>query len=172
MQLQGACDADDLEQSPGRGRALPRIRGWLIAYIVGLSYLLAHGAALTTASIVIYSDPAVAGLHSFIPLSSLLFYVVTNAILIVYGPVLFILMFKRRRSAIVNNVVFNILSIAFLVAWHLLGEKSNVGTFVDIAPNLLGVVYFLLSRRVRDTFIISPRSSLLHEERRAGRDRA
>jgi hypothetical protein len=132
MQLHGARDAGNLEQLASQRGALPRIRGWLLVYIAALAVLLLHGAGLTIASIVIYAHPA-AGLHSFVPLSSLLFYVITNVILILYTVVLFILISQRRRSAILNNIIFDILSITFLVAWHLIGEKSTVGTLVDSA---------------------------------------
>jgi hypothetical protein len=155
MQLRSARDADKPEQSVGRRRALPPIQGWLLVYIVVLAFLGLHGAGLTAASIVIYAHPAAAGLHSSISLISLLFYVTTNVILILYTAVLFILMSRRLRSAIINNVIFNISSIVFLVAWHLIGDKSNVGTLVDSAPNLVSAAYILLSGRVRSTFIIS-----------------
>jgi hypothetical protein len=156
MQLHGARDAGKPEQPAGQPGALPRIRGWLLVYIAALAVLLLHGAGLTIGSIVIYAHPAAAGLHSLVPLGFLLFYVITNVILILYGVVLFILMSRRRRSAITNNIIFNILSASFLVAWHLVGEKSNVGTLVDSAPNLVGAAYILLSGRVRSTFIIRP----------------
>jgi hypothetical protein len=47
--------------------ALAGISGWLLVYVVGLAIELAHGLALTIGSIVIYSRPSLAGLHSFIP---------------------------------------------------------------------------------------------------------
>jgi Protein of unknown function (DUF2569) len=153
MRFRGARDEDKPEQSAGQ-REPPPMRGWLLVYIAVLAVLGLHGAGLTTASIVIYARPAAAGLHSSTPLISLLFYVVTNVILILYTVVLFILMSRRLRSAVINNIMFNISSIAFLIAWHLIGEKSKVGTLVDSAPNLVGVAYVLLSKRVRSTFII------------------
>ena len=71
------------------------------------------------------------------------------------GPIyLFILMKRRRRSAIIHNIIFSILSVVFLVTWHAIGEKSTMGTLVDSIPSLVIVVYFLLSRRVRKTFVI------------------
>lgn len=69
------------------------------------------------------------------------------------GFLLFFLMARRRRTVIVNNVIFNILAVLFLVTWHLIGAKSNIGTVIDSLPNLAGVIYILLSRRVRSTFI-------------------
>jgi hypothetical protein len=155
MQPRTARDADRPEQSIVRRGALPPIRGWLLVYMAVLAFLGLHGAGLTAASIVIYAHPAAAGLHSPISLISLLFYVTTNVILILYTAVLFVLISGRLRSAIINNVIFNISSIVFLVAWHLIGDKSNVGTLVDSAPNLVGAAYILLSRRVRSTFIVS-----------------
>ena len=61
---------------------------------------------------------------------------------------------RRRRSAIVNNVIFNILAVVFLLSWHLFGEKSTIGTVIDSVPNLVGAVYILMSARVRSTFIV------------------
>jgi len=154
MQLHGAPDAGKRERPAGRRGALPPVQGWLLVYTVVLAVLGLHGAGLTIGSVVTYAHPAAAGLHSSVPLISLLFYVITNIILILYAVVLFILMSGHLRSAIINNVIFNISSIAFLVAWHLIGEKSSVGTVVDSAPNLAGAAYILLSKRVRSTFII------------------
>jgi hypothetical protein len=144
----------------GQRAALPKVRGWLLVYIAGLAVMLVHGAALTIGSIVIYADPAAAGLHSFVPLGFLLLYVTTNIILIFYAIFLFVMMARRRRSAIMHNIVFNLLSVAFLVTWHVFGEKSNFGTLVDSVPGLVGAAYFMLSRRVRNTFIVGSRSGL------------
>jgi Protein of unknown function (DUF2569) len=143
-------------KAAGQRGAPAGMRGWLLVYTVVLAILLLHGAELTIASIVIYAHPA-AGLHSFVSLGFLLFYVITNVILILYIIYLFRLMFRRRKAAIVNNIVFSILSVLFLVSWHFFGEKSNIGTFVDAAPNIIGAAYIMLSRRVRDTFTIGPR---------------
>jgi hypothetical protein len=132
------------------------VRGWLLVYTIVLAYLLVHGAALTVASLVIYAHPAVAGLRSFVPLHFLLFYVATNVLLILYTITLFVLMARRRRAVIVNNVIFNVLGVVFLLLWHVLGEKSNVGTVVDTLPYLIGLAYVLRSRRVRNTFCLKP----------------
>lgn len=160
MRLDEAREARKPVQTAGQRATLPGIRGWLLVYIAGLAVMLVHGAALTIGSIVIYAHPAAAGLHSFVPLGFLLLYVTTNIILIIYAIFLFILMAQRRRSAIIHNIVFNLLSVAFLVIWHVFGEKSNFGTVVDAIPGLVGAAYFMLSRRVRNTFIIGPRSGL------------
>jgi uncharacterized protein DUF2569 len=159
MRLDGAREARKPAQ-PRQRAALPKVRGWLLVYIAGLAVLLVHSAALTIGSIVIYAHPAAAGLHSFVPLGFLLLYVTTNLFLIIYAIFLFVLMARRRRSAIIHNIVFNLLSVAFLVIWHLFGEKSNFGTVVDSVPGLIGAAYFMLSRRVRNTFIIGSRSGL------------
>jgi hypothetical protein len=111
-----------------------------------------RGIELTVAAIIIFSDPSIAGLHSFVPLGSLLFYVITNAIAASYTIVLFFLMFRNRHSAIVNNIIFNALSVSFVVAWRFSGEKSHVGTVVDVLPGLVGLCYFFTSKRVRKTF--------------------
>ena len=128
------------------------IRGWLLLYMVGLAAELAHGLALTIGSLVIYAKPSLAGLHSFIPLWALLIYVVSNVGLVAYGVVLFVLMSRERRAAIAHNILFNALSIAFLVIWFFLSAKSPVGTVVDSLPGLAAIAYFSRSRRVRNTF--------------------
>ena len=92
---------------------------------------------------------------SFVPLGWLLFYVVTNVVLAIYTAVLLVLMLGRRKAAIANNIVFNLLSVLFVVLWHFVGEKSLVGTVVDSLPGLAGLAYILTSKRVRGTFVSS-----------------
>jgi len=133
------------------------IRGWLLLYMVGLGAELAHGLGLTIGSLIIYANPSLAGRDSFIPLWALLIYVVSNLGLVTYGVVLFVLMLKKRRAAIANNILFNALSVAFLVNWFFLGAKSPIGTVVDSLPALAAIAYFSRSRRVRNTFTTAPR---------------
>jgi hypothetical protein len=128
----------------GQSGELPRIRGFLLVYLIALTVFALHGSVLTVGSVVVYSH---------IHLGFLVFYVITNVALILYVIYLFILMSRRRKSAIMNNVAFNILAVVFLISWHVIGEKSNIGTIVDSIPNLVGAGYFLLSRRVRNTFV-------------------
>jgi hypothetical protein len=128
------------------------IRGWLLLYMVGLAALLAHSLALTIGSLVIYTNPSLAGAHSLIPLWGLLIYVVSNLGLVAYGAVLFVLMSKERKAAIAHNILFNALSIAFLVIWFFLSAKSPIGTVVDSLPGLAAIAYLSCSRRVRNTF--------------------
>ena len=134
------------------GRPLVGNRGWLLVYVFALAAELAHGLMLTIGSLVIYANPSLAGLHSFIPLWALLVYVLSNLALVAYGVVLFVLMRARRKSAIANNILFNALTVTFLVSWFLLHAKSPVGTVVDSLPALAAIAYFLRSRRVRNTF--------------------
>jgi hypothetical protein len=72
--------------------------------------------------------------------------------LVAYGVVLFGLMARQRRAAIAHNILFNGLSITFLVIWLLLSAKSPIGTAVDSLPGLAAIAYFSRSRRVRNTF--------------------
>ena len=132
--------------------ALVGISGWLLVYVVGLAMELAHGLALTIGSVVIYSKPSLAGLNSFIPLWALLIYVISNLGLLAYGVALFVLMSRERKSAITHTIVFNALSIAFLLVWFSLSAKSPFGTIVDSLPGMLAIGYFVRSRRVRNTF--------------------
>jgi Protein of unknown function (DUF2569) len=146
------CPPTAIRSVSGSPTRLVGIRGWLLLYTVGLAAELAHGLALTIGSLVIYAKPSLAGLHSFIPLWALLIYVVSNLGLVAYGFVLFVLMSRGRRAAIANNILFNALSIAFLVIWFFLSAKSPIGTVVDSLPGLAAIAYFSRSRRVRNTF--------------------
>jgi hypothetical protein len=129
------------------------IRGWLLVYVIALALFSIHALGLTIASLIINAHPSLVGMQSFIPLSDLLFCVITNLIEVVYAIALFVLMLKKKKAAIINNIIFNVLSVVFLLSWHFIGEKSVIGTFVDSLPGLIGVGYFLISRRVRDTFV-------------------
>lgn len=128
------------------------VRGFLLLYVVGLAAELAHDLALTVGSVVVYAEPSLAGLQSFIPLWALLIYVGSNLGLVAYGVVLFALMSRGRKAAIANNVVFNALSVVLLAIWFALSAKSPVGTVVDALPGLAAIAYFTRSRRVRKTF--------------------
>lgn len=128
------------------------IRGWLLVYMIGLAAEVAHGLALTVGAIVISANPSLAGFHSFIPLWALLIYVASNLGLLAYGAVLFVLMTRERKAAVAHNILFNALSIAFLVVWFVLSAKSPIGTVIDGLPGLAAIAYFLRSRRVRNTF--------------------
>jgi Protein of unknown function (DUF2569) len=159
--------AEELKQSEIPIRLLTRgksirgepqgIAGWLLVYVIVLAFLVMHGIGLTVAAIIIYSNPSIAGLHTFIPLGGLLYYVMTNIAIALYTLVLFVLMFRRRHSAIANNIAFNILSASIVVSWHLLGEKSPAGTVIDVLPYLVGLCYILTSKRVRNTFTMRVR---------------
>jgi hypothetical protein len=128
------------------------IRGWLVVYVVALAGLALHGLALTVASLIIAADPSLVGLTSFVSAPALIFYVASNASLILYTVVLYVLMGKRKRSAVAHNVIFNILSLAFLVGWHAMGMKSTVGLAIDAIPPALMAAYFVTAGRVRRTF--------------------
>ena len=101
-------------------------------------------------------------MHAFIPLWALLIYVGSNLGLVAYGGVLFVLMSRERKAAIANNVLFNALSIAFLIIWFVLSEKSPVGTVVDMLPGLAAIAYFSRSQRVRNTFTKAATRNDLH----------
>jgi hypothetical protein len=156
-QAPGRADSDgqvSAERPAGDGPEAERmpIRGWLVVYLVALAGLALHGLALTIASLIIAADPSLAGLTSFISPPALTFYVASNASLILYTVVLYVLMGKRKRSAVAHNVIFNILSLAFLVGWHAMDMKSTVGLAIDAVPPVLMAAYFVASGRVRRTF--------------------
>ena len=145
----------DVGDSASRPELPPGLRGWLLVYIVGLAVQALHGLFLTVGAVVIFTDPARAGLRSFVPLGALLFYVITNIGLAIYTALVLLLMIRRRRAAIANSIILNCLGVLFLTLWHLFGEKSPVGTIVDSLPGLVGIAYILSSRRVRGTFVCS-----------------
>ena len=130
------------------------IRGFLLIYVIGLGGLFFHQLELTVASVIFYFDPSLIGMVSFIPLYALIFYVITNLIDLTYILILFVLFAKKRRSAIKNTIVYSIISILTLISWHFLGEKSSFGTMLDALPAVVGIFYFLISKRVKKTFIV------------------
>jgi hypothetical protein len=121
--------------------------------MIALALFSLHALGLTIASLIINAHPSLVGMQSFIPLGALLFFVITNLIEVVYAIVLFVLMFKKKKAAIINNIIFNALTVVFLLSWHFMGEKSVIGTFVDVLPGLIGLGYFMASKRVKNTFV-------------------
>jgi hypothetical protein len=135
-------------------RKLDGIRGWLLAYFVAFVYLLLHGLGLTIGSIVLYAVPSLGAKEHFaLPFGSLMLYDTMNLILVIYGVVLCGLMLKRKQRAILHSCIWNVLAILFLLTWHVLGAKSNIGTFVDALPSVVGIGYMLLSKRAKATFV-------------------
>jgi hypothetical protein len=159
MRLNGVPDAHSRDRLAGHASDLPQIRGLLLVYLIAIAVFTLHTALLTTGSVVVYAHSVATGSHPHVSLSFLVFYVITNIALILYVVYLFILMSRRRRSAIPNNIIFNIMAVVFLLSWHVMGEKSNIGTIIDSAPNLVAAGYFLLSRRVRNTFVVAHRQA-------------
>ena len=142
-----------LKRSPPASRPAPEgIGGWLSIYVIGRAGLLAHQLQLTVGAIVIYSDPALAGLRTFVPLSALLLYEATNWLLVGMTVVAFVLIRRRSPAAISVNLALSGLWLAALIAWQFFGLKSPAGTVIDATPALFGLWYFLTSRRVRNTF--------------------
>jgi hypothetical protein len=153
QEARSAIDAGGPEKMAGNDGKLPRIRGLLLIYHLILAVFAVHNTILTVGSVVVYTHSSDTG-RPHVSLASLIFYVATNVALILYVIYVFRLMSRRRKSAIMHNVVLNLLSAAFLLSWHLIGEKSTTGTIADSAPNLVIAAYFLLSRRVRRTFVV------------------
>jgi hypothetical protein len=123
--------------------------------MIGLVIQALHGLGLTVGAIVIFADPERAGLTSFVPLGALLFYVIANIALAFYTAIVLALMIRRRKAAIVNGIILSCLTVMFLTLWHLLGEKSPLGTVVDSVPGLVSLAYLLRSKRVHGTFLCS-----------------
>lgn len=153
MRPHGTRDVSRRVSLAGDDGELPRIGGLLFVYHILLIIFAVHNSVLTVGSMVVFAHSSATG-HSHVAPAALVFYVITNLVLILYVLYLFRLKARRRRSAIINNIAFNILSVVFLVSWHAIGEKSTTGTIVDSVPNLVIVAYFLLSGRVRRTFVV------------------
>jgi len=148
-----AWDGHSLKRLPPASARAPKgIGGWLLIYVIGRAGLLVHQLQLTVGAIVIYADPAVAGLRTFVPLSALLLYEATNWLLVGLTVMAFVLIRRRSRAAISVNLALSGLSLAALVVWEFLGLKSRAGIIIDATPALFGLWYFLTSRRVRNTF--------------------
>jgi hypothetical protein len=130
-----------------------RIGGLLAVYVVVVGIGFLHGLGLTVASVIINANPSHAGLSAPLPWGYVAFYLVGNVILAAYAVVLVRLIAKKRKSAIAHNAVYGILTIIFLAAWHFLGMKSLVGTVVDSLPGVVGILYFALSARVKETLV-------------------
>jgi hypothetical protein len=148
---------------PWGGRSLPQMRGagnrgavgiggWLLIYVIGRVGLLLHQLQLTVGAIVIFADPTVAGLRTFVPLGSLLFYEATNWLLVGFTIAALVLIRRRTPAAIPVNLALSGLWLAALIVWQFLGLKSPAGTVIDAIPALFGLWYFASSRRVRNTF--------------------
>jgi hypothetical protein len=131
------------------------IRGWLLVIVAVLAYQLIHGLVLTGGAIILYNDPSLAAREGFsgVPLGGLLLYVTTNLVLAIYAIVVLALMVRKRKAAIINCVILNLLWLCCLIVWHLAGEKSHFGTIVDILPNIVILLYVALSQRVKATFV-------------------
>lgn len=152
-QAVGVLGGFSLLRVPHAGRRRPAgIGGWLLIYVIGRMGLLLHQLQLTVGAIVVYLDPAVAGLRSFVPLSSLLLYEATNWLLVGLTVAALVLIRRRSRAAISVNLALSGLWLATLVVWQFLGLKSPVGTVIDATPALFGLWYFLTSKRARNTF--------------------
>lgn len=140
----------------------PGISGWLLVYVIGRVGLLLHQLQLTVGALVIFADPAVAGLRTFVPLASLLIYEATNWLLVGLTVVALLLIRRKSRAAISVNLALSGLWLAALVIWQFLGLKSPAGTIIDATPALFGLWYFVVSRRVRNTFTQARRSAPEH----------
>lgn len=100
------------------------IRGWLLVIVAVLAYQLIHGLVLTGGAIILYNDPSLAAREGFsgVPLGGLLLYVTTNLVLAIYAIVVLALMVRKRKAAIINCVILNLL---WAVLSHCLASRRR-----------------------------------------------
>jgi hypothetical protein len=139
--------------SPAGTRVPKGVGGWLLVYVLGRVGLLLHQFQLTVGAIVIYADPAVAGLRTSVPVGAFLFYEITNWLLVGLTVLALVLIRRKSPTAIAVNLALSGLWLVALVVWQFLGLKSAAGTIIDATPAIFGLGYFLRSGRVRKTFV-------------------
>jgi hypothetical protein len=121
-----AWGGHSLKRMPPASTPVPKgIGGWLLIDVTGRAGLLVHQLQLTVGAVVIYADPALAGLLTFVPLSALLLYEATNWLLVGLTVVAFVLIRKRRVAAISVNLALSGLWLAALVVWQFPGTEIS-----------------------------------------------
>ena len=121
--LSGECSPSGMLRGT---RTREGIRGWLLVYVIGRAGLLLYQLQLTVGAVVIYADPAVAGLRTFVPLSAFLLYEATNWLLVGLTVLAFVLIRRRSRTAIAVNLALSGLWLATLVVWQFLGVNGHL----------------------------------------------
>ncbi|MEV4569392.1 hypothetical protein AB0K12_36985 [Nonomuraea sp. NPDC049419] len=145
----------EAEPAAPAGPAPRRVGGLLAAYVVAHGILIVHGLGLALAAVIVNANPALGGLSEPAPWGSIIFYVVSNVFLAAYSVVVMRLILNKRKSAVVNNAVWAISTVVFLLIWYFLGMKSPLGVVIDSLPGLVGMAYLARSRRVKETLVLS-----------------
>ena len=136
------------------------IGGWLILVALGLGFgpiglLLALGASVLLllspeGQTLVAAHPGVAGL--------LLFNAVTDAVLIVLLILLNIVFYKTKKTFPRWAIGYLVVSFILEIAMHqmmlqYMPTYPSIDAFVSLAAAAVWIPYFLLSRRVKQTFI-------------------
>jgi len=141
------------------------IGGWLILVLIGLlitpiRLLISMITEFTPLLEQIKNNPILADLKQLVMAE-----IVVNMIFLIYAFVLIILMLKKSKLFprmiiifYISNLVF-VLADAIIISNHpVLGPITNIADsfmeiFKSVAANAIWVPYFIISRRVKNTFV-------------------
>ncbi|MGH7205146.1 MAG: DUF2569 domain-containing protein [Nitrospiraceae bacterium] len=150
----------------------PKLRGWLLLAGLGIALLPLRLAEFIVADLLpafskdVWSLLTRPGTEAYHPLNApiLLFELVGNLVLLVGSIVLAVLFFQKRRLVPILAVSFLVFAFLFYVGDYFVARQlpavtsqEDMESKLDLAGALLvcavGVPYFLVSRRVKETFV-------------------
>ena len=144
---------------PDGNLSYTRIGGWLILVTIGL--------VLSPISILLFISSDILPAFSAVPLSQvsdefrlyLYLDLVLNLSLFVYIIYVIVLFFKRRTAVPKLVISLYILNLLFILADRLVFKSINesqwtFGIISGIASSLIWIPYFLISKRVKVTFVV------------------
>lgn len=136
-----------------------KIGGWLI--------LIAIGLVLSPIFILLFINSEILPVFSAVPLSELssefrtylFFDLAVNLIFFIYIIVVMVLFFKRRRMVPKLMILLYLINLVLIIVdgfvFRTLNETQWIfGIINGIATSLIWIPYFLVSRRVKATFVV------------------
>jgi len=163
--------SDNIENSLEE-KKIEGLGGWLILVCLGLFFSIIKGIFAIYDfkpyfSLEVWkylSDPSSEGYH-FLYRYALIFDLTSNIVLVIFIATLLVLFFRKRSNfpkliivlyitcivvTIVDTFLWSIISGSFSLA---MGSGSVLSTFLVIIEYLIWTMYFLKSKRVKNTFI-------------------
>lgn len=146
----------------------PKLRGWLLLVALGIALLPLRLAEFLAADPLpaVWSLLTTPGTDAYHPLNApiLLFELVGNLALLVGSIVLAILFFQKKRLVPILAVLFLVFAFLFYIGDYFaarqlpaVASQEDMESKLDLVGALLvcavAVSYFLVSRRVKETFI-------------------